>query len=71
MGLWWADAVAGLIVTVFIVHVGWEVTSELLSHLMDGVDPEVIDQAEAAAVGVPGRCPCPHSGPMDGPVPPR
>ena len=24
-GLWWADGVAGLLVTAFIVHVGWEV----------------------------------------------
>lgn len=42
-GLWWADAVAGLIVTAFIIHVGWEVTSELVSHLTDGVDPDVIE----------------------------
>jgi cation diffusion facilitator family transporter len=54
LGYGWADGVAGLIVTAFIVHVGWEVTSELVGHLMDGVDPEVITSAERAALGVGG-----------------
>ena len=54
LGLRWADGVAGLIVTGFIVHVGWEVTSELLVHLMDGVDPELLATAESAALGVGG-----------------
>src|SRR5579864_6374396 len=34
-GYRWADGVAGVVVTGFIVHVGWQVTSELVSHLMD------------------------------------
>jgi cation diffusion facilitator family transporter len=53
-GLWWADGVAGLLVTGFIVHVGWEVTTDVLSHLMDSVDPNVIAAAESAALAVPG-----------------
>jgi cation diffusion facilitator family transporter len=53
-GLWWADGVAGLLVTGFIVHVGWEVTSDVVSHLMDSVDPEVLAGAESAALRVPG-----------------
>lgn len=53
-GLSWADAVAGLVVTAFIVHVGWEVTSEMVAHLMDGVDPEVLARAEKAAAAVAG-----------------
>ena len=53
-GYWWADGVAGLIVTAFIMHVGWEVTSDLVAHLMDSVDPEVITSAEAAALSVAG-----------------
>lgn len=53
-GLRWADGVAGLLVTAFIVHVGWQVTSDVLVHLMDGVDPDVIARAEAAANGVDG-----------------
>jgi cation diffusion facilitator family transporter len=52
VGLHWADAVAGLIVTAFIVHVGWEVTSEVVAHLMDSVDPNVLAHAEAAALTI-------------------
>jgi cation diffusion facilitator family transporter len=51
-GLWWADGVAGLLVSGFIVHVGWEVTSDVIGHLMDSVDPEVITKAELAALSV-------------------
>ena len=53
-GLPWADGVAGLVVTGFIVHVGWQVTSELVTHLMDGVDPELLARAEQAALEVRG-----------------
>lgn len=53
-GLRWADAVAGLLVTGFICHVGWEVTSDVTHRLMDGVDPEVVTTAEAAAAQVGG-----------------
>lgn len=51
-GLRFADAVAGLMVTVFIVHVGWEVTADLVTHLMDSVDPELLARAETAALGI-------------------
>jgi cation diffusion facilitator family transporter len=54
VGFGWADGVAGLIVTGFIAHVGWEVTSELVVHLMDGVDPALLTGAERAALTVPG-----------------
>jgi cation diffusion facilitator family transporter len=53
-GLPWADAVAGLVVTGFICHVGWEVTGDLVHRLLDGVDPELIHIAEKVAVEVPG-----------------
>jgi cation diffusion facilitator family transporter len=53
-GLPWADAVAGLVVTGFIVRVGIQVTSELLHRLMDGVEPELLATAERATVGVDG-----------------
>jgi cation diffusion facilitator family transporter len=54
LGLRWADAVAGLLVTGFIIHVGYEVTSEMLEHLVDRVDPRVLAQAEQATLNVPG-----------------
>jgi cation diffusion facilitator family transporter len=53
-GLWWADGVAGLLVTGFIVHVGWEVTSDVVDHLMDSVDPEILTKSESAALAVGG-----------------
>jgi cation diffusion facilitator family transporter len=49
----WADGVAGLVVTGFILHVGWKVTRELVHHLMDGVDPQVIAAAEQATLALP------------------
>ena len=53
LGAAWGDAVAGIVVTIFIVHVGWEVTRDVVHHLMDGVDPDVIHDAESAAMLVP------------------
>ncbi|HVB04848.1 MAG TPA: cation diffusion facilitator family transporter [Acidimicrobiales bacterium] len=53
-GVHWADGLAGLFITAFIVHVGWEVTSEVVGHLMDGVDPELVLHAETAALDVAG-----------------
>lgn len=50
----WGDPVAGLAVTAFICHVGWEVTADVTRRLADAVDPEVIQDAEAAAGSVPG-----------------
>jgi divalent metal cation (Fe/Co/Zn/Cd) transporter len=46
--------VAGLAVTALICHVGYEVTGGVLHRLADGVDPDVITRAEAAADAVPG-----------------
>ena len=54
LGVRWADAVAGLVITAFICHVGWEVTADVVHRLMDGVDPEVLTAAETAADDVPG-----------------
>jgi cation diffusion facilitator family transporter len=53
-GVPWADAVAGIIVTGFICHVGWEVTADVAHRLLDGVEPEVIETAEKVASDVPG-----------------
>jgi cation diffusion facilitator family transporter len=50
----WGDPVAGLAVTVFICHVGYEVTADVIRRLADGVDPAVLASAESAAGGLPG-----------------
>lgn len=52
-GAKWGDPVAGFAITLFIAHVGWDVTGEILSHLMDSVDPALVAAAEQAAVSVP------------------
>jgi divalent metal cation (Fe/Co/Zn/Cd) transporter len=54
LGQSWGDPVAGLAVTAFICHVGYEVTADVLHRLADGVDPDVITRGEAAAGSVPG-----------------
>ena len=66
LGQPWGDQVAGLAVTAFICHVGWEVTTDVVHRLADGVDPGIITAAEAAAGSVPGvvhgRAPAPSLG---------
>jgi cation diffusion facilitator family transporter len=54
LGWGWADAVAGMVVTGFICHVGWEVTTDIGHRLLDGVDPDIVTTAETAAATVPG-----------------
>ena len=54
LGYQWADPVAGFAVTLFILHVFWEVSTEIARHLMDGVEEDTLVAAEAAAARVPG-----------------
>jgi cation diffusion facilitator family transporter len=53
-GYRWADPLAGCAVTLFICHVGYEVTQEVVHHLMDGVGPELLSAAEEAVRQLPG-----------------
>jgi cation diffusion facilitator family transporter len=48
------DPIAGLAITLMICHVGYEVTTEIVTHLMDAVDPALLDEAENGALSVPG-----------------
>jgi cation diffusion facilitator family transporter len=50
----WGDPVAGIAVTLFICHVGYEVTTDVIHRLADGVEPDVITAAESAAGDLPG-----------------
>jgi cation diffusion facilitator family transporter len=54
LGWRWGDPVAGFAVTLFIVHVGYQVTSQLAHHIMDGVDVTDCQAARLAAQSVPG-----------------
>lgn len=49
LGFRWGDPIAGFAVTLFILHVGYEVTGEILHHLMDGVDAKQLKIAQLAA----------------------
>jgi len=71
LGASWADPVAGLAVTVFICHVGWEVTTDVVHRLLDGVDLAVITAAEAAVGSVPGVRHAHARAPLDRPHPAR
>jgi cation diffusion facilitator family transporter len=53
-GIGWGDPIAGCAITVFICHVGYEVTRDITRHLMDGIEPEHLTAAEEAAAAVPG-----------------
>jgi cation diffusion facilitator family transporter len=54
LGFRWGDPIAGIAVTLFICHVGWDVTTDVARRLADGIDPAVITAAEAAAGTVDG-----------------
>jgi cation diffusion facilitator family transporter len=54
LGIRLGDPIAGMAVTLFICHVGYEVTKDVVHRLADGVDPAVITAAEAAAGSVDG-----------------
>jgi cation diffusion facilitator family transporter len=49
-----ADPLVGLIITVVILHIGWRSGRMVLTRLVDGVDPEVVDGVRAAAGSAPG-----------------
>ncbi len=53
-GLRWADAVAGLVIAGIVVHVAYDVTRDVVVRLVDGVAPETLEAATAAAGAVAG-----------------
>jgi cation diffusion facilitator family transporter len=53
-GYRWGDPIAGFAITLFICHVGYEVTKDMVARLMDGLDPDDLAAAESAASAVPG-----------------
>ena len=53
-GYRWGDPVAGFAITLFICHVGYKVTKDMLARLMDGIDLGDLEVAETAAASVPG-----------------
>ncbi|MFG2021050.1 cation diffusion facilitator family transporter [Actinomadura geliboluensis] len=54
LGAPWADPVVGLLITVAISFVLWQTAREVWRRLMDAVDPDLVDRAEAALAATPG-----------------
>jgi cation diffusion facilitator family transporter len=54
LGFRLGDPIAGVAVTLFICHVGYEVTGDVVHRLADGVDPGIVPSAENAAGMVDG-----------------
>ncbi|QGH69269.1 cation diffusion facilitator family transporter [Pseudactinotalea sp. HY158] len=54
LGWSWADPVIGLVITVAILLVLRTAGRDVLRRLMDGIDPELVDRAEATVLAVPG-----------------
>jgi cation diffusion facilitator family transporter len=53
-GYRWGDPVAGFAITVFICHVGYQVTKDMIHRLMDSIDAHDLSAAESAAAAVAG-----------------
>lgn len=58
LGVWFgfplADPLIGLLITLIIFKIGWDSGKSLFTRLLDGVDPEVVDEIRHAAKHVPG-----------------
>ena len=57
LGIWsgfpLADPLVGLLITAVIFKIGWESGKSVVTRLLDGVDPEVIEEIKHAANHVP------------------
>ncbi|MHB1056225.1 MAG: cation diffusion facilitator family transporter, partial [Thermoleophilia bacterium] len=51
-----ADPIVGLLITAAIFRIVWETGKSIFTRLLDGVDPEVIDEIEHAVSHTPGVC---------------
>lgn len=54
LGWNWADPAVGLVITVVLFHVVWDASKEILMRLLDGIEPEILEEMEHAARHVPG-----------------
>jgi cation diffusion facilitator family transporter len=58
LGVWLgfplADPLIGLLITLIIFKIGWDSAKTLFTRLLDGVDPEIVEEVGHAANHVPG-----------------
>lgn len=53
-GLSLADPIVGVFISLAIVRIVWDSGKSVFARLLDGVDPEVVDEIKHAAGHVPG-----------------
>jgi divalent metal cation (Fe/Co/Zn/Cd) transporter len=53
MGFPLADPIVGILITITILRIVWDSGKAVFSRIMDGVDPEVVDEIKHAASHVP------------------
>ena len=51
-----ADPLIGLLITVAILRIVWESGKAVFTRLLDGVEPEVIDEIKHTVTHIPGVC---------------
>jgi cation diffusion facilitator family transporter len=51
-----ADPVVGLLITAAILKIVWDSGRQVFTRMIDGVEPEVVDEVEHAVEHVPGVC---------------
>jgi cation diffusion facilitator family transporter len=49
-----ADPIVGLVITIAILRIVWDSGKSVFTRLLDGVDPEIVDEIEHAAHHTPG-----------------
>ena len=49
-----ADPIVGLVISAAILRIVWESGKSVLSRLLDGVEPGVVEEVEEVAIGTPG-----------------
>ncbi len=54
LGLQWADAVVGLVITGAIVVVGYQAARSVGQRLLDAVDPPIVDRISETVTSIPG-----------------
>jgi cation diffusion facilitator family transporter len=51
-----ADPIVGLMITLALLKIVWESSKSVLMRLLDGVDPDVVDEIKHAAIKTQGVC---------------
>lgn len=54
MGFPLADPIIGLLITIAIMGIVWQSARAVITRMLDGVDPDIVDEARHAASHVPG-----------------